>query len=85
MPDERGMFAVGEHHIDLHGVERVSNEWGFNSFATADGAESSLRRGARKKSHWYIWRLPDGTFDYSANPDPRTPPAEKELLREVDL
>lgn len=74
-----GLFDVGEHHFDISGIERVSNRWGFNSFATIEGAKENLPR----RGHWWIWRLPDGTFNYSAVPDPRTPPAEKELVEDV--
>jgi DNA-binding XRE family transcriptional regulator len=43
-----------ETHLDSDGIERTPNEWGFNSFATAEGAKrsvASLGRNVRPHGH----------------------------------
>lgn len=64
-------------------VERRPNEWGFNSCVTLDGAVAVAKWMSRRGSHWYIWRLADGTFTYSAVPEPTTPGFPAELVREI--
>jgi hypothetical protein len=59
--------------LDCDGIERTRSRWGFNSFTTAEGARESAAGivpvvGGRGR--WYIWRLSDGTFDYTAVPNP---------------
>lgn len=73
-------------HLDSDGIERVPNRWGFNSFATAEGAAESARKivpvaGGRR--HWYVWRLADGTYDYTAVPDPTGEHYPAELVGQV--
>jgi hypothetical protein len=52
--------------------ERVQNEWGFWSFPTEDAARAYVRRFTTQKGGpWYIWRLPDGTFDFTSTKQPR--------------
>jgi hypothetical protein len=55
-------------HLDSDGIERVRTQWGFNAFTSIAGVVASVR-GFRRKGPWYIWRLPDGSFDYTANKD----------------
>jgi hypothetical protein len=72
-------------HLDSDGIERIGNQWGFNSFTTMEGAEASVRRLARKGTHWYLWRLADGTYDFTATAEPRSPGHPAELVREIDI
>jgi hypothetical protein len=76
------IFPVGHVHLDSDGIERVKNRWGFNSFTTQEGAGESLRQLARRGT-WYIWRLADGSYTFTAVPDPSTPGHPAELVEEV--
>jgi hypothetical protein len=74
---------MGKTWLDLDGFERTANQWGFNSFTTAEGAAKSAARivpVAGGRCRWYIWRLSDGTFDYTAIPDPEGPQYPAELV-----
>ncbi len=66
--------------IDSAGAERIGNEWGFNSFVTLDGARKAARTLARRNSRWHLWRLADGTFDYTASDHPDLPGHPAELV-----
>lgn len=72
-------------HLDSNGNERTPNQWGFNSFATAEGAKQTAARLGSTGSVWYIWRLADGTFDHTAVPDPSTPGHPAELAEVIEL
>jgi hypothetical protein len=72
-------------HKDFDGIDRILNQWGFNSFATQDGAEQSARHYAKSMSHRFIWRLADGTYDFSAQPSPVGPGYPAELVNEIDV
>lgn len=61
---------------------RVPNKWGFNSFATESGAVSVVSDWQRE-GPWYIWRLADGTYDFTAVPDPDLPGYPAELVRTI--
>ena len=52
-------------HIDLSGYTRRGNEWGFNSFVDSHECEQSVRRFARRRSEWALWKLPDGTYTHT--------------------
>lgn len=71
--------------IDSDGQERVPTQWGFNSFRTADGAKKSVRVLGRIDSQWYIWRLADGTFDYTASGCPDIPGHPAALVERVRI
>ena len=52
--------------------QRVRNEWGFESFPSEDAARAYVRRfPIQRGGDWYIWRLPDGTFDFTSTAQPR--------------
>lgn len=70
---------VGRKFIDSNGNERVKTPFGFNAFTTAQGAKLSAWYYGRQGSERFIWRLPDGSFDCTAVPDPIMPgyPAER--------
>jgi hypothetical protein len=74
-----------ETWTDSNGQVRTPNQWGFNSFATAEGARRCAARLGRTGSVWYIWRLADGTFVQSAVPDPASPGHPAELVEVVKL
>lgn len=76
---DRGPFR------DSEGIERTPNEWGFNSYATAEGAKSGPRGLGRRGQTWYIWRLADGTFDYTSRPNPDLPGHPAELVETVTV
>ena len=59
--------------------------WGFNSFATAEGARRCAASLGRNGSVWYIWRLADGTFIQSAVPNPQSPGHPAELAEVIEL
>ena len=75
-------MADREIHLDSQGIERTPNQWGFNSFTTQEGAEKSARN-LRRRSHWHIWRLADGTYDFTATADPDLPGHPAELVNEI--
>ena len=59
---------------------RVPNQWGFESFITEEAARAYVRRFQLTRAwgqdgKWRIWRLPDGTFDFTSSPSPRQHPA----------
>ena len=72
-------------HPGSNGIERTGNQWGFNSFTTEEGAEASVRLLGRKGSRWYVWRLADGTYDFTATAGPDLPGHPAELVREVEI
>jgi len=72
-------------HTDHNGIERTPNEWGFNSFLTAVGAERSARYLGRRGSHWFIWKLADGTYDFTSSASPNLPGHPAELVKEFDV
>lgn len=74
-----------ETWLDSDGLERTPNEWGFNSFATAEGAEQSARTLGNRGSTWYIWQLADGTYAFTAVPDPSSPGHPSELVETITL
>ena len=81
--DDAASFPVGRVHLDGNGIERVSNPWGFNSFTTAEGARQGAAGIARNGSTWYIWRLADGSFDYTTSGHPDLPGYPAELVERV--
>jgi len=78
-------------HCDSDGIERVGNQWGFNSFVALEGAEQSVRRHGLRGTRWYIWRLADGTYDWTAcntldiPDDQQIPGHPVELVNIVDV
>jgi hypothetical protein len=77
-----------EAFIDSDGNERTPNQWGFNSFRTAEGAKDSVRTLSvrtlsGKGTEWFIWRLADGTFDFTATGKPDVPGHPSELVERV--
>ena len=70
---------------DSDGIERTPNQWGFNSFTTVHGAEHVARLLGRAGSVWYIWRLADGTYDFTAASEPTTPGHPAELVETITL
>jgi hypothetical protein len=64
-------FPAGHRFTDSDGNERVKTRWGFNAFTTAEGARRSAGRLGQRGAEWFIWRLADGSFDYSAVPEPK--------------
>ena len=70
---------------DSSGIERIGNEWGFNSFTSHQGAEQAARNLGRPGSTWFIWRLADGTFDFTSSSEPDIPGHPAELVRRIDI
>jgi len=66
-------------------MPRVRNQWGYNSFADQQGAEETARWMGRQDTCWYIWRLADGSFDFSAIPDPTTLGHPAELVNTITV
>lgn len=51
---------------------RVTNKWGFESFPTEEAIRAYVRRFTTYRgAPWRIWRLPDGTFDFTSGSLPR--------------
>lgn len=73
------------HFVDSTGAERVGNTWGFNSFVTFEGAKQAARTLARRGSRWHIWRLADGTYDYTASANPNLPGHPAELVDTLSI
>ena len=78
-------MSKGETWLDSDGNQRTPNEWGFNSFTTAEGAKRAAAKLGRDRSVWYIWQLADGTFDHTAVPDPRSPGHPADLAEVIEL
>jgi hypothetical protein len=70
---------------DPAGIERIGNEWGFNSFTAQQGAEQAARNLGRPGSTWFIWRLADGTYDFTSTGEPDLPGHPAELVRRIDI
>jgi len=58
---------------DSNGLRRYSSDFGFNAYGSAADALASARAAARRgfRGPVYVYRLPDGTFDYSSRADGR--------------
>ncbi len=78
------IYPVGHRFTDSDGIERIKNQWEFNSFTTHEGALQSLRGFARHGT-WFIWRLADGSYDYTASADPQIPGHPAELVERRDF
>jgi hypothetical protein len=56
-------------------LERAPNRWGFSSFVTEEAVRAYCRKyPVRSGGQWRIWRLADGTFDYTSTDVPRAFP-----------
>ena len=73
---------VGWKFIDSDGNERIKTRWQFNAYVTAEGAKSSAQK-LNTSAKWFIWRLADGSFDFSAVEHPTTPGHPAELVEVV--
>jgi hypothetical protein len=73
-------FPVGHRFSDSDGIERVKTRWGFNAFTSAEGARQSARHFGQRGTRWFIWRLEDGSFDFTAVPEPKGPGHPAELV-----
>jgi hypothetical protein len=80
---------VGWTFTDSDGNERIKTRWGFNAFTTAEGAENSAQGLAKgrhgRRGEWFIWRLADGSFTFSAIENPTSPGHPAELVEKVTL
>jgi hypothetical protein len=51
------------------------NRWGFSSYATEEAVRAHCRKyPVRSGGQWRIWRIADGTFDYTSTDMPRAFP-----------
>jgi hypothetical protein len=76
---------VGWTFTDSDGNERIKTRWQFNAYLTEEGARSGALATGRDGSTWYVWRLPDGSYDFSANPNPTTPGYPGELVETLEI
>ncbi len=70
---------------DSDGYERIGNEWRFNLFVTKEGATLSAAGFGGKGAVWHIWRLADGTFDFTSTPYPDIPGHPAELVGRIKV
>lgn len=59
--------------VDSEGIQRVASKYGFNAFSSVEDAARSARAYLRAGSaaEFWVWRLDDGTYDWTAIPNPR--------------
>jgi hypothetical protein len=76
-------MPVGWTFIDSNGAKRIKNRWGFNSFVFIEGARGEALGHSKRSIDWYIWRLADGSYDYSITANPNLPGHPAELVEVV--
>lgn len=55
--------------------EPALNRWGFHSYATEEAVRAHCcKYPVRSGGLWRIWRIADGTFDYTSTDAPRAFP-----------
>jgi hypothetical protein len=70
--------------FDSEGLLRVFSESAqHNCFMTADDAETSGQAVLRNGADLFVWRFADGTFEWTAIPDPRSPGYPAELVKQT--
>ena len=82
---EPTIWPVGHRFTDSDGCERVSTPFGFNAYVTQDGAVAGATSSGRNGSVWYIWRLADGSYDYTAAENPDIPGHPAELVETITV
>jgi hypothetical protein len=64
-------------------VQYVPTRWGFNAYASQEDAEQVARWLGLLNSRWFIWRLADGTFNFSNTSNPTSLGRPAELVNTI--
>jgi hypothetical protein len=82
---EPGIRPVGWTFTDGDGCERVKTPFGFNAYVTRDGAITGAVSIGAPGTTWYIWRLADGSYDFTATGNPDIPGHPAELVETITV